>query len=186
MRLLEKKLTDEQRKSLYALSRSVKFTDAKSFRRRMGESGRLSIYRYSKWLVWGLDRRNEFKAAFPPELVKHALIGWFLDLPVVTGFLDRCITWVDKRPAGYIITYNINDTHQSIWIDDKEVSVAPGQGLAFSLRHVHEIKPSKARATWASIMLQGPPLDWEDENALFRQNPQLGPDTNQDTITPGS
>ena len=162
------KLTPEQHKALSEMSREVRYTDAKSYRRRMGESGRLSVYRYSKWLVWGLDGRKKFKSLLPETYVKRTLIGWFLDFPTITGFLDRITTWVDKKGSGYIITYNISDTPNAILIDDEEVVVEPGEGIGFSLRHVHEIKSSKHRMTWASLMLQGPPLEWEDECQLFR------------------
>lgn len=168
MLLLSQRLTPEQLTKLAEMSKTVRYTDAKTFKRRMGESGRLSIYRYSKWLTWGLDNRTEFKSCFPPELIKGALIGWFLDFPVITGFLDRITTWVNDKVAGYIVTYNVSETPNIIYIDDEPVTVEPGQAICFSLKHVHEIKPSKERGTWASIMLQGPPLDWTDECTLFK------------------
>lgn len=151
------KLSEDHLVKLRDLAKTVPFKDAISYRRRVSTEGHVSVYRYSKWLTWGLAKRSEFKRLVSNELAQTALVGWFLQFPSAKGFLGQMTTWVDSKMAGYVTSFNISDAPAIIIIDGEQIVVAPGEGIGFSLRHVHSIPKAKTKVTWACMMHQGTP-----------------------------
>lgn len=148
-------VSEVSQQTLQALSQEVNFKEAYSIRRRMGDNGNqaLSVYRTSNWYDWTSAQRELFKAQLPTRQVEMAMTGWFLELPAQTGFLDRITTWKDSADAGVIIAYALEGP-QSLWLNDTEVTVKARQGIGFSLRTTHEIKPSTAGQRWACLMVK--------------------------------
>lgn len=139
----------EKTNQLKDLFSSVEFTNKD---RRLGNSGldKMSIYNYSKWKSWNRHDVQKFKQAFEQNLVEKSLIGWFLEFPADTGFLDLMTTWVGKD-CGIISAFSLVD-NQSIWLDGEEVNLKQGEGIEFSLSIPHEVKQSAARQQWACLM----------------------------------
>lgn len=167
MRMHPQILTEAQLKQLRELAGQVSFRDTDRQFDHSPECGR-NHYRYSKWLGWGLEKRKLFKSLFPKDVMSFASVGWFLDLPATTGVLGRMTHWVNKRNSGYFVSYNIGEDALTIHIDDRPVVVKSGEGICFSARHIHELKPADFRRLWACVMLPGAPLSWPEELALFR------------------
>lgn len=143
---------------LRQVAEAVTFIEAKSIRRRVGANGinNLSVYNYSRWYRWPNRMRQHFKACHFTPAVEKALVGWFLDIPAGGGFLDRMITWIDKPMAGTVIAVSLQDD-QRILINEEEHIVNEGEIIGFSLRCVHEIKPSVNGQKWANIMVYQTP-----------------------------
>jgi hypothetical protein len=154
-------LSAEQQAELIELSKEMKWIEAYSFRRRMGVNGAdaLSIYKNTRWFTWTAKQRNKYKALLPEHMVNQAVVGWYLDLPAGDGFLDRMTVWVDKPNSGTAIAYALRGD-QTILINDKPVLVKQGQGIGFSLREIHEIKPSEEGQLWACVMVRGQPVEF--------------------------
>lgn len=156
---LKEKMSEEQLTAYRNLAKSVPFKEAIGSRCRVGCNKLQSKYTYSKWLTWNRQKRAEFKNNHPTNLMGKALVGWFLKIGSVNGFLDKITTWEGQSQAGYLISYNIGEKKAIVIIDDVPVEVDPGCGIAFCISKSHEIKRSADGALWANIMLQGIPSD---------------------------
>jgi hypothetical protein len=150
------KRSEAQVDALLSVKGAVPFKDSYGNRCRMGANGSkaCSIYNYSKWFNWTSAQRRAFKDAFPEKVVAKAVIGHFLEIPAGTGFLDLMNYWVDKFMAGKIITVSLQD-NQTFLINGNPLVLNRGDTIGFSLRELHEIKPSEAGQLWACIMVRG-------------------------------
>lgn len=146
----------------------VPHVQASSHRRRMGENGPLapSVYTFSRWYTWTKAKRDDFKALWREDIIKDAMVGWHLAFPPVIGFLDRMTTWVGEIRTGSVVSYNIGGDC-TILIDDRPVVVKHGEGIAFNLRMIHEIKASKAGQQWACIMTLHNPAKYGGEEVVL-------------------
>lgn len=128
--------------------------EAVSHHRRNGVNiqNNLSVYKNTRWFWWSRKQRQLFKDNYLSAFTNKALVGYFIEFPAKRGFLDRMEAWVDSDSAGVITAYALND-NQHIWLDGTKVVLSKGEGIAFSLRRVHEVKPSKTRAVWANLMV---------------------------------
>ena len=143
-------LNEEAVSQLQSLNAAVTMTGQN---RRVGANGvdHMSVYTYSKWHTWNRLQKTQFKQSFGPE-VDTAVIGWFLQFPPITGFLDLMTAWVDtKTAAGTIVAYAL-DNNQTIILNNTPVTVNKGEGIKFSLRVPHEIRQSPAGQKWACLM----------------------------------
>lgn len=147
-------LSKENVEALTQLYAELDPPEAVSHHRRNGVNiqNNLSVYKNTKWFWWSRKQRQLFKDNYLPAFTSKALVGYFIEFPAKRGFLDRMEAWVDASSAGVIIAYALHD-NQHIWLDDKKVVLSKGEGIAFSLRRVHEVKPSKTRAVWANLMV---------------------------------
>lgn len=155
-------LDDNEVEKLIELSEQVKFQKSEGHRRRVGVNGTnaLSNYNVAKWFDWTHAKREQFRTNFPIPIQDKILQGWFLDIPRGTGFLDLMGYWVDKPFSGSMVATALRD--QTIFIDKKEIAVTKGQQIGFSLRSLHEIKPSKDGQLWACIMFFGDHTELHD------------------------
>lgn len=153
-------LTEEQVEALTALHREFKAKPVSSIRRRMGANTNrnMSIYSVSKWLSWTAEQRARFRAQYPEAFHRKALVSYFIQFPGGKGFLDRQTTWEGQRQAGTIVAYALH-SDQHIWINDTKVMLNVGQGIAFNLREVHEVKRSTKKALWANVMVLQEPSE---------------------------
>lgn len=140
---------------LLALSEEVKFQKAEGYRRRVGANGvnALSRYNVAKWFDWTHAQRETFRSKFPKPVQNKITQAWFLDIPRGTGFLDLMDYWVDKPFSGTVVCTALKD--QTIHLNKTAVKVKKGQQIGFSLRTLHEIKPSKEGQLWACVMFLG-------------------------------
>jgi hypothetical protein len=127
-------------------------------RLRMGANAaeNLSVYKDTQWFTWTAAQRQRFKDAFnnSPHVAK-ALTGYFLEFPKKVGFLDLMNTWVSQGDrSAIIVAYAMNDAQQ-ILINDTKVVLNAGEGIAFHISQLHEVKKSKRDALWANTMVQG-------------------------------
>lgn len=150
-------LAEDAVEQLIELRKELRMTESKSHRRRMGAHRHkaLSQYRYSRWYTWTSEQRKRFKALFPSKPVDNALIGWFLELDKVDGFLDLMTYWFNKPMAGTVVSYALTDA--SIWLNDERIDVPKGTGIGFNLSVLHEIKPQMNDQLWACVMVLGNP-----------------------------
>lgn len=126
-------------------------------RLRMGSNGidSLSVYRDTRWFKWTAEQRNRFKAAFTNPKHTNALVGYFIHFPQNTGFLDVMESWKGQgENSSIIIAYAMYDG-QSIYIEDEQVVLQSGEGIAFHVSSVHQVKKSKLDALWANTMVLG-------------------------------
>lgn len=142
-------LTKTKLTKLQTLFSQVTFTDKN---RRVGANGlaKMSIYTYSKWTSWTRIEKAAYKECFNVKFIDKAVVGWFLHFPKDTGFLDVMNYWLDEPVAGIIVAYALDD--QEIIIDNEIVKVAAGEGIEFSLKQLHEIKPASKDQNWACLM----------------------------------
>lgn len=152
------KLPDQDLEVLQKLVTEVSFVEAVSHRRRMGENKMhaLSIYNYSRWYAWNRFQRRAYRAAHNANAEPDILVGWLLDIPPEQGFLDRQTYWVDKKMAHTVVSYAVK-SDQTIHINDVPIVVPQGAGIGFSLRTIHEIKPSTEGQLWACVMVPHQP-----------------------------
>ena len=112
----------------------------------------LSVYEFSKWNKWTRNQRLEFKSCLPQEEIESSVIGWFLNFPATTGFLDTMDYWKDTVSAGTITAYSLTPNNKII-IDNEEINVSEGKGIKFSLRNAHAVNTSQTESRWACLML---------------------------------
>ena len=143
-------LSNESLQTLEALAQEVNFTNENI---RLGANGlqNLSIYSYARWYNWASTQRNRFKSAFETADADNALVGWFLTFPSETGFLDIMSYWQNKLMAGTIVAYAL-ENNQSIYLNNECITLNKGQGIRFSLRTLHEVKPALFDQKWACLM----------------------------------
>ncbi|MNF35470.1 hypothetical protein D3C81_331420 [compost metagenome] len=127
-------------------------------RRRVGANTNqnLSVYKDTRWFKWSAEQRKRFKDAFnnSPH-VARALVGYFLEFPKNSGFLDLMDTWADQgERSAIIVAYAMYDG-QHILINGQKVILNAGEGIAFHVSQLHEVKKSKLDALWANTMVQG-------------------------------
>jgi hypothetical protein len=144
------KLNQDKIEILNNLSATV---DYRNKNIRIGANGiqNKSIYVYSKWFDWHRDQRKLYKNCFDESLINNAMIGWFLKFPEKTGFLDLITYWVDNRLAATVASFALED--QEIILNGEKVAVYKGEGIKFSLKIAHEIKPNSKEMRWACLML---------------------------------
>lgn len=144
------KLTDSQINMLTSLKQDVPMSNKYI---RLGESGTAtqSVYYYSKWSTWNREQKNNFKTIFTEADINKSVVGWFLNFPANTGFLDKMIAWQGQEDCGTVISYALDA--QIIYIDDQPVNMLAGEGIKFKLNHLHEIKTSPTERNWACIMV---------------------------------
>jgi len=148
-------LTIENLDKLARLSRVVNYSDKIE---HIGVNGysQLSVYNTSKWYNWTRQQKQEFKSCFDTEFSNKALIGWFLKFPKDTGFLDKMEYWKNTDSAGVVLAYAICD-NQEIYLNENKVEVNKGEGIAFSLRAMHEVKSKLTDQHWACLMTMSMP-----------------------------
>lgn len=146
---LETSLSNDALTAFDTLIGSVPF-NSNNIRVGANGIGKLSNYSYSRWYDWTAEQRTAFKSSFGPAVDK-ALVGWFLRFPATVGFLDLMTYWQDKIMAGNIVAYALND-NQRIWLNGSEIVINRGEGLRFSLKIPHEVKPSNIAQNWVCIM----------------------------------
>lgn len=131
---------------------------ATSHRLRMGANlgAKPSVYKDTRWFKWNADQRLRFKNAFDNrDHVSKALVGYFLEFPKNVGFLDVMTTWADLgERAAIIAAFALNDG-QHIEINGNKVVLNAGEGIAFHVSQIHEVKKSKLGAVWANTMVLG-------------------------------
>lgn len=144
------RITNDQIQILRTLKETVPMTDKHI---RLGQHGtdKISIYNYSKWSLWNRVQKNNFKSIFAQEDLDKSVVGWLLNLPSNTGFLDRMIAWEGQDNCGTVVAYALED--QEIYINDAVVTVLSGEGIKFKLNQPHEIKTSSNERNWACIMV---------------------------------
>ena len=122
----------------------------------MGDQSLLSVYKDTRWFKWTTEQRKRFRDAIGNEKYTKALVGYFLELPRNKGFIAEMDAWVHMgEGAAVIIAYALKDG-QTITIAGEKVIVNTGEGIAFKLSHIHEVKKSKRDALWANTMVLGP------------------------------
>lgn len=146
---IETTLTNGSLVTFDSLLNQIRFTNDNI---RLGANGteKISNYSYSRWFDWTADQRMTFKNAFGSEVDK-AIVGWFLTFPANTGFLDLMTYWEDKKTAGKIVAYALNN-NQKICINDNEEIINRGEGVKFSLKLPHEVKNHNIKQDWVCIM----------------------------------
>jgi hypothetical protein len=157
------KLEPEAVAQLVELYREINPPVAKSHRVRMGMNiGKvISHYRDTRWFRWTAKQRKLFKDLFGNrDHVRRGLVGYFLGFPANDGFLDVMDTWADQGDrAAVIVAYALFDG-QSIWLNGERIILQAGEGIAFRISVVHEVKRSKLEAVWANTMVLGNPADY--------------------------
>lgn len=140
---------------------------ATSFRRRIGKSptsrmrigasgqSKLSVYKDTRWFKWSPEQRQRFKDAFPNKMHTKALVGYFIEFPKNGGFLDEMDAWADQGDAASVIIAHALKDGQNIVISGEKVVLNAGEGIAFKISKVHEVKPSEFDALWANTMVLG-------------------------------
>lgn len=161
------KLPKESVEKLLALYTEFNPPFATSLRRRIGKSPtsrmrigangqkRLSVYKDTRWFKWSPTQRQRFKDAFPNEMHTKALVGYFLEFPKDVGFLDEMDAWVATGEAAAIIVAHALKDGQNIVISGKKIILNAGDGIAFRVSKIHEVKPSEFDALWANTMVLG-------------------------------
>lgn len=154
------RISNEDIRALKELYKELNPPYVTSHRRRNGVNiyKNLSIYKDTRWFKWSQAQRDRFRAHYPEKYHSKALVAYFIEFPKEEGFLDRMETWVGKQQKSNIIAYALNKG-QHIYLNDKRVEVGQGEGIVFSLSSVHEVKPSKAGALWANVMVLGANID---------------------------
>jgi len=144
------KLDSSSISSLNTIKDAITFTDQNI---RLGENrtDNMSVYRYSKWTTWNRTQKSDFKDCFESSDIEKSVIGWFLNFPANTGFLDNMTYWNDKDGCGTVISYALEA--QSIIIDGTTVNLEAGQGIKFKLNQSHKIETSSSARNWACIMM---------------------------------
>ena len=112
----------------------------------------LSKYEFSKWKTWNRNQRADFKSCFDAAYIDQAVIGWFLNFPANTGFLDTMDAWTSSTAAGTIIAYSLTDQN-SIVIEQRTVTLNRGEGIEFPLQLRHAVSISQIDRNWACLML---------------------------------
>lgn len=156
------KLPDESLATLEKLVAELKWVNAVSHRRRMGENAynNLSEYTNTRSFSWTHDQRERFRSAIPVKQHSKALVSYFIEFAPKTGFLDRMTTWTDNpASSGTIIAYALKDA--VILLNDTEVDVKRGEGIGFNLSVIHEIKASENGQLWANMMVMGDPAKYQ-------------------------
>jgi len=141
-------LNQESVELLQTLKDEVRFR-SDNIRIGANKTANRSVYSESKWYDWTRDQKSQFKTAMG-NLVDNAVVGWFINFPK-NGFLDEMDYWLDKTSAGTIVAYSLTDNNKII-IQDEETVCQIGEGISFSLKQIHEIKPEPINRTWACIM----------------------------------
>lgn len=149
-------LSEAQVAELLALSSELSFKLSESYRRRMGDNGmdNPSMYHYSKIFDWKKVQRERFRAIIPEEHRRLMVQGYFLKLAPVTGVIDRIDQWKTGSLAGKILAYALQD-NQIFYLEDKRYVLNKGEGIFWSLRLAHEIKPCADGQHWACVMVPG-------------------------------
>jgi hypothetical protein len=147
------KLNDPTINKLRDLKNSVPLAN-KEIRLGINRTDNLSIYKTSKWKDWSKSQRDEFKRCFNSVYVEKSVIGWFLDFPSDSGFLDLMNAWKDSSNCGTVIAYALDD--QEIYINKLPIQIKAGEGIKFKLSVDHEIKKSSSDRSWACLMLMVP------------------------------
>jgi len=144
------KLDSSSISSLNTIKDAITFTDQNI---RLGENrtDNMSVYRYSKWTTWNRTQKSDFKDCFESSDIEKSVIGWFLNFPANTGFLDNMTYWNDKDDCGTVVSYALEA--QSIIIDGTTVNLEAGQGIKFKLNQSHKIETSSSARNWACIMM---------------------------------
>jgi hypothetical protein len=152
------KLPEESVAQLLALYSEFSPPFATSHRLRMGANlgAKPSVYKDTRWFKWTAEQRQRFKTAFDNRAhVAKALVGYFLEFPKNVGFLDVMTTWAELgERSAIIVAYAINDG-QHIVINSNKVVLNAGEGIAFHVSQIHEVKKSKLDALWANTMVLG-------------------------------
>lgn len=152
-------LSESRVVALKELADTVHLKTSVGSRVRMGRNKekRLSRYLYSKWFNWSRKERQIYREAVGESRAKEAVQCWFLRIPEKDGFLDVMDTWVYQGGrAAVIATYAVGGD-QTIWIGDEEILVKKGEGIAFRLSELHEIRESEEGQLWACMMTQMSP-----------------------------
>ena len=144
-------LTSSALTDLKSLASTVTF-DSKN--RRVGANGidNMSVYLKSRWYDWTSDQTTTFKDALGSTHVEKSVVGWFLQLPANTGFLDTMDYWNDNGIAGKVVAYSLTNSN-NITVDGTTYTVNEGEGIKFSLNLIHEIATSPNKREWACLML---------------------------------
>lgn len=135
---------------LLVLKGAVPFTN-KNIRLGSGGIENRSVYTYSRWYEWNRTQKSTYETALGSALIDKSIVGWFLDIPANTGFLDLMDNWVDEPMAGTVVAYSLANG-QEIIINGSTVTVNRGEGIRFSLKMPHEIKTSASGQQWACLM----------------------------------
>ena len=144
------KLTNEQINTLRTLQQNVPMTD-KHIRLGINGQDNISVYNYSKWSTWNRIQKAQFKSIFLQDHIDKSVVGWFLNLPANTGFLDKMIAWQGQNNCGTVISYALEN--QTIYINDAPVAIEAGEGIKFKLNVTHEIKTDTQERNWACVMI---------------------------------
>lgn len=142
------RLNDESLEILQNLISQVPFR-SDNIRIGVNKTSNKSVYSESKWYNWNRQQKIQFKEAMG-SLVDTAVVGWFIKFPQ-NGFLDKMDYWLDKTSAGTIVAYSLNNNNKII-MQDQEVKCDLGEGISFSLKQIHEIKPESFERNWACLM----------------------------------
>lgn len=142
------KLNDDAVSSLEVLQQEVEFrTD--DIRVGKNAPSVMSVYKHSKWYNWNRIQKATFKEAMGSH-VDTAVVGWFVTFPR-SGFLDVMTYWQDMVSAGTVVAYSLTDNNKII-VSGQEVTLNKGEGIKFSLKEIHEIKPEGFERNWACLM----------------------------------
>jgi len=144
------KLNDTSLNILLSLKSSIALTQ-NEVRLGHNRADNLSEYRFSKWKDWTKSQRDQFKNCFDSQYVDRSVIGWYLNFPANTGFLDLMTTWKNSTNCGTIVAYSFEN--QEIFLEGNGISVMAGEGIKFKLNVAHEIKKSSLDRNWACLML---------------------------------
>lgn len=157
------KLAPERVAQLKELYAELNPPIATAHRVRMGANigSVVSHYKDSRWFRWTAAQRQIFKDAFDNRPhIQRALIGYFLEFPEKDGFLDLMTTWEGRgERCAVIIAHALNDG-QHIWLNGKKVVLQAGDGIAFHVSVLHEVKKSKHQSLWANTMCLGLAADF--------------------------
>jgi hypothetical protein len=151
MYTLRETLSSEYLTALDNLKSAVTF---KSNSTRLGANNfnNLSVYEFSKWKDWTREQRSNFKSCFNSSDIDKSVIGWFLNFPANTGFLDTMNTWNGAKASGTILAHSLT-ANNKIVINGAEVTLNRGEGIEFSLTNEHSVSISAAERNWACLML---------------------------------
>lgn len=144
------KLNDTNFNTLLSLKSSAVFT-RNGMRLGLNRTDNLSEYTLSKWKDWTKSQRDQFKNCFDRQYVDKSVIGWFLNFPSNTGFLDLMNTWENSENCGTVVAYSFEN--QEIFLDGTCINLTAGEGIKFKLSITHEIKKSSLDRNWACLML---------------------------------
>jgi hypothetical protein len=147
------KLEDSKIDQLKELRSVVPFNNQK-IRLGAGGADRRSVFYRSKWYDWTKAQMNQFKSCFESSMIEQSVIGWFMHLPKDLGFMDVMNRWVDSPMAGVVVGYALEDGME-VWINGQCIPVPKGQGIRFSLKHLHEMKNKNFDQNWACLMQLG-------------------------------